>query len=142
MVEIKTHNPKLRLAVNVALGILFAAFFIFTVVLVALDSRAIGQMRYQLTILHDDVTKKQEALFAADRKFQQARSRMTPRETVEASLKLQDQREKLAGSQEQLTQIEDECDDAVRRRQYHIWWLIFTFIGCPVVFWINYALNY
>lgn len=142
MVEIKVHNPKLRLTVNIALGVLFAVFFIFTGVLTALDSRRIAELDYRIAILKDDVLKKQEALFATQRKFEQTRSRMTPRQMVDASLDLQEQRDKLARNQDQLAASNQERDTTARKKLTHIYWLIFALIACPAVFWVNYVLNY
>ena len=72
----------------------------------------------------------------------QTRGRMTPQEMVETSLRLQDQREKLSGSQEQLAELERQGDLASHRKLLHVYWLVFTLIGCPIVFWVNHTLNY
>lgn len=142
MVEIKLHNPKLRLVVNLTLAVIFSAFFLFTVVIIARDCIRAHRLEGRVAILKDDVLKKQEALFAAERKSEQTRARMTPREMVEASLQLQDQRQKLSGSQKQLAALEEQSERTSRLRLLHVYWLLFTLIGCPIVFWVNHTLNY
>ena len=142
MVEVRLHNPKLRLAVNIILTVLFAAFFIYCAILIASESSTLKKLRARVDILQEDVLKKQEALFAEQRKFEQARSQMSPRQMVDASFELERQRDSLAGSQDQLADLETQRGETAHWRLFHIYWLIFTLIAFPVVFWINYALNY
>jgi ferric-dicitrate binding protein FerR (iron transport regulator) len=142
MSEIYERNRYLRLAVNIALIAAYVVIAVWQLGLLGAEEREIKTLEGQMPILEKDVALKEQSFLTEQTLLDMTRERLTPREAVERSQKLQEMRESLEGSRNQLTAKREARDELQQRRRSHNLILIVGLVVLAVLLWVNWVINY
>lgn len=142
MSEIRERNRYLRLAVNIALVVAYAVLAVWQLGLLRTEAREVRMLEEQMPILEKDVALKEQTFLTEQTLLDMTRERLTPREAVERSQKLQEMRDSLEGSRNQLTSKSEALNDLLQRRRSHNVVLIVGFVVLAVLLWVNWVINY
>ncbi len=142
MVEIRERNPKLRLLINAIITLFFIAIFAYYLLgLLNARSEAI-RIDSELIALETDLMAKQRDYLKAETDFKARRQWMTSRESVEASMKIQELQEQLKTAEKIVSERKLKLEERRDEIQKAIYAMIILVIVYAVVMWINYILNY
>jgi hypothetical protein len=142
MSEIHERNRYLRLAVNIALIAAYVVIAVWQLGLLRAEEREMKTLEGQIPILEKDVALKEQSFLTEQTLLEMTRERLTPREAVERSQKLQEMRESLEGSRNQLTAKREARDELQQRRRSHNLILIVGLVVLAVLLWVNWVINY
>jgi|GEM_PF-2288771 len=142
MSEIHERNRNLRLAVNIALVVAYVVIAVWQLGLLRAEEREVKTLEGQIPILEKDVTLKEQSFLTEQTLLEMTRERLTPREAVERSQKLQEMRDSLEGSRSQLTAKSEALDELQHRKRSHSIILIVGLVALAVLLWVNWVINY
>jgi hypothetical protein len=142
MSEIHERNRYLRLAVNIALIVAYVVIVVWQLGLLRAEERVTNTLEGQIPILEKDVALKEQSFLTEQTLLDMTRERLTPREAVERSQKLQEMRDSLEGSRSQLTAKREALGELQQRRRGHNIILIVGLVVLAVLLWVNWVINY
>jgi len=140
--EITLRNPKLRLIVNIALIVIFAALMVWQMAMASGERTELKRVLEQMPVLERDQSLNEQKFLTEQTLFERSRPRMTAQESVLKSQQLQELRNTSDRSRKLLEQQQAKRDELQKSIRGHQMIIIIGLIATLILLGVNYVLDY
>ena len=136
------RNPKLRLGVNIALVVIFAALMVWQMALARGERAELKRILGQIPVLERDQSLNEQKFLTEQTLVERSRPRMTAQESVLKALQLQELRKTSDRSRKLLEQQQAKRDEMQKAIRAHQMIIIIGLIATLILLGVNYVLDY